>query len=356
MCFIVTLAIAAATCPILANAASNVPVFKHGFSEVENYPLYVSEAQGGIYGDETAIFPGSFGSLVCGGFLDFPDVTSKCYSRTMFRSRADSNWTYETDLPEPLTHMAVTALGNRMFFCGGFRGAHPGKSVDRCFYYNKGSKVWRSLPRLPGNRAGGGLVLLDSSNTTARLFYAGGVDRVDNSNKLLIDYGSAWEIEVPLDDGGGARNATWKQRADLPNPRNHMGAATAVCANGTRRHFYIGGQHREMEGNGNQASVSEYDPNSASWVERKPLPTALGHISASVVGYGCGVFVVGGVQNSEDGGDMSSAVWWYDATVNNWTKVGSLPLAAKTPVCDIRWSHMVCVTGGKTFMAWIGFV
>jgi hypothetical protein len=267
----------------------------------------------------------------------------------MFRDGNAGNWRFETAMPKPLTHMAVAVVGDEIFFCGGFNNAHPGESVSDFFSFNKITKSWTTHPNLPGDRAGGGLVLLGTNNGSATFLYAGGVDRPGRSNDNLVDYGSAWEITLSANG-----NEQWKDRAPMPNPRNHMGATTAVCANGRSRHFYVGGQHKEMEANGNQASMSEYDSRDGAWSERKPLPVGTGHISSSVVAYGCGLFVIGGVVDSGNGGQNSDAVWWYSVEEDDWIQIGSLPFGVKTPVCDIRWNNMVCAAGGQTFTAWLG--
>lgn len=314
-----------------------VPSFEKEFYEVNQYPLWIGEAQGALFGPDTSVFPGNFDMLVCGGFAKFPSVTKDCYARTMFRKGKASAWRKTASLPSPLTHMAVTSIGDTMYFCGGFNDAHPGESVSDCFSYNRVSDKWSTLPSLPGDRAGGGLVHLYGS----KLLFAGGVDRPTKSNKNLKDHGNTWELDLKDVKAG------WKGRAPIPNPRNHMGATTVIC-DGKRRHFFVGGQHKEDEAVANQASVSEYNAADGTWTKLAPIPKPTGHISSSVVAYGCGFLVIGGVYN---GLVKSSDVRWYDAKADVWHHLGHLPSAAKTPVCGLRWNNLICVVHKKVYIA-----
>jgi N-acetylneuraminic acid mutarotase len=315
-------------------AACASPAVKAGFSGAEGYPKQVGEAQGGAYG-----VPGNYELLVCGGFYNFPAVTKDCYARTFSRTGAESTWRYISQMPKPLTHCATTAIADTMYFCGGFNDAHPGESVSDCFSFNRVSGNWSTLPSLPGDRAGGGLVNLNGT----KLLYAGGVDRPERKNTGLVDYGSAWELDLADQESG------WAERASMPSPRNHMGSAAVECgADGGRRYFWVGGQQVENEPAGNQPTVNEYVLSKGAWEPRADMPTPTGHISSSVVGYGCGFFLVGGVHN---GGTESNEVWYYSAADDTWDQTVNLPQGAKTPVCGLRDNALVCAVGANTYKA-----
>jgi hypothetical protein len=132
-----------------------------------------------------------------------------------------------------------------------------------------------------------------------------------------------------------------------------MGAASAQCGKDVeKRHFVVGGQHAEFELTDNQATLSEYLSRPGRWVNRRPMPNPTGHISSSVLPYGCGILVLGGVRNGEK---LTSDIWWYSASEDDWHMIGELPVVAKTPICDIAWSTLICVVEKNVYTAQLGF-
>lgn len=338
-------------CLLLAQATADIFSYrKLDFIALQDYPLIVGEAQGGTLGP---VMPqkGNIrdtGSLfVCGGFHKFPRVTSNCYSLSYSTiiQKNTAKWKFETVLPTPLTHCATTTWGSRMYFCGGFRGQHPGPSVADCFFYDAADGKWTHIPSLPGNRSGGGLVHLNETH----LLYAGGVDRF---RKTLMgkpvngsrDYGDAWIFDL------NNRRPDWVAQAPIPNPRNHMGSVGLWCG-GKRRVFFVGGQKRENEFSGNQDSLHEFLVVGGVWKKRARLPRPGGHFISSLVEYGCGFLLHGGVYNQ---GIVSNKIWYYNALTDAWSLAGKFPVAAKSPVCGASSDgNLICSFGGKTFESWL---
>lgn len=285
-----------------------------------NYPKKVFEAQGTTLGDKI---------YVMGGFYKFPGTTMEVYRRSF--TTANAPWEKRSPMPQPLTHVAQAVSGTLFCGAGGYWDRHPGMSVSSVFCYEASTDAWMRLPNLPADRAGGGMVFHEHAGAR-ELIFAGGVDREFNSLRKHTDFGTTWRLDLNnLADGW--RNAG----ATMPNPRNHM-AGIATCG----RYFFVGGQHQEEEANGNQNTVSEFLPAENRWRNVAPMPIKLGHISASVMAYRCGVLVVAG---TTQGYKRSSAVFYYDAAKNFWKKVGDLPVACTTPVCGVNGQTVMCATG-----------
>lgn len=298
------------------------------WEKVANYPLWVSEAQG------TGVGWNSFGPqmVICGGFKDFPGVTKECYKRS-FTGPRNEQWKKIAPLPTGVTHIAQASYGNLLCGAGGFEGPHPSRSVVNVWCYNVKTDVWEALPDLPAPRAGGGMTFWKRGK---RLFliFAGGVNRPNNKLSGQVDHDDTWVLDM------GRKKAGWKdQKADMPDARNHM-AAVNVCG----RYFWVGGQHKEDERKGNRRSLSQYFPYQKKWVEKAPLPLkgGLGHISASVVPYKCGFFMIGGTTANIQKTDN---VFYYHAFSDKWSFVGKFPRSVATPVCGLKKGWLMCGTG-----------
>jgi len=298
-------------------------------TRLEDYPMKVFESGGTVIGSGTNKY-----LTVFTGFYDFPGVTPVVYQRKFTREPA--RWTRLKDVPPPTaTHYAQATDGSdTICFVGGYLGAHPGASGHEAFCFDRTTNSYRILPDLPEDRAGGGLVTVKKDGKRT-LVYAGGVDRLYNSFYKHIDYGTTWTLELDV------KGAKWELvEEEMPEPRNHM-AAISVCG----RHLFVGGQKKIDEHGGNLAVISEYIPHNRTWSKYppQPLPFPLGHVSASVMAYKCGIIIVGGITN---GKNYSDKVLHWDAETDKWSTIGRYPLRIATPVCGIVGNEVMCSTGG----------
>ncbi len=295
-----------------------------------NYPLKVFEAAGTVLGGEN----GKKYLVVFGGYFKFPGVTREVHQLDL--GNMNAKWERLADMPAKVTHVAQWTDGENTFCgVGGYDGDFPGTSGNSCFCFNRITNEFTRLPNLPGDRAGGGLVRI-MRNGKKVFVYAGGVDRTMPSFREHIDYGTTWTLEYETN------GAKWeKVKDDMPDPRNHM-AAVESCG----RYYFVGGQKKVDEQKGNSVTVSEFLVDSLTWKKQPPapLPIPLGHVSASVIAYRCGIIVVGGITN---GRKMSNAVFYYNSATNKWSQIASYPHKVATPVCGIVGDELVCATGGE---------
>lgn len=294
-----------------------------------NYPLHVFEAQGTVIGDATT----GLHLMVAGGFKGFPGVSEQVWTRPLVLKKAE--WVRRADMPVALTHMAQVAAGPVFYGAGGYLNSHPGASTHLVYSYDLRTDKWTRLPNIPGDRAGGGMVLR-RRNGFNELIFAGGVDRKYRSLKVHIDHSETWALNLNNLTGGWVN-----QNASIPDPRNHM-AAVDSCG----KFYWVGGQHKVNEKSGNRITVNRWLPRSREWTKNPPaqLPYGLGHVSASVLPYKCGLIVIGGMRQ---GVVTSNNVLHYDLKTNKWSLIGKYPHDAPTPICGLKGKLIMCATGGE---------
>jgi len=247
---------------------------------------------------------------------------------------------------------------------------------DECYVFDHQASAgnqWTALPNLPnGGRGGGGLVYIHEANS---LVYAGGATR---SGWVFSDKTEAWILDL------GNLNAGWSATTNIPFAANHLSAVTAKDGSGAWRTYFMGGQVEEKEGSSENKDLYEfvYNPNGADqWVKRADMPVTQDHASSSTKAYGCGFIIAGGTQNG--GGKVRYYAVLHTNTVDEflilhqsffkqtkdisyydpldgpngkWTKIGDLPSAINTPVCDFSLDingedWMYCETGNP----YVGF-
>jgi hypothetical protein len=111
--------------------------------------------------------------------------------------------------------------------------------------------------------------------------------------------------------------AGWVRRADLPDPRNHLGWAVI-----SGKIYAVGGQHLN-DSTQAQAELDRYDPATDSWARLAPLPVARSHVMDSTFVIGGRLVVAGGWTTSS----VSAAVTAYDPGSNTWQGWSDLPQA-----------------------------
>lgn len=293
-------------------------------------PLGLMEAQGLALNGKLYVF---------GGFYNEPlDATlqSKVYDP------ATNTWTSLAPLPEDVTHAGQATDGKFIYLVGGFVGKYPGTSTDKFWKYDVTNNLWSEGPLLPDKRGAGALVFLERA-----LHYFGGVMK-NADGAYEKDYGDHWVLQ--LDNP----NPTWKSAAPLPNPRNHMGGATAGG-----KIYAVGGQHLWDQLSGNQSSVHVYNPAIDTWKEVAPLPVPKGHVTANVLERNGRVIVISGIANGDGSrcpgcGEVVATIEEYDPATDTWTVLTPLPKPRQSPVSGIIGDQLIVAGGSVKATTWIG--
>jgi hypothetical protein len=291
------------------------------------YPIKNGEPQGLLIGDDLVIF---------GGFTNsFTIATNRTYARDL-TGAISSEWRRMDDMPLVLgiTHAATVAVGQKVYFCGGYQGPHPGPHVPYCFIYDHsklpGTGQWSDFPFLPnGGTAGAGMIYDSVRNM---LFYSGGGQRVIPNSVHPIDMSDTWKISLNDPSSG------WVASAPIPYQANHLSYVTHRDETGTERHFFLAGQKQEYEANGNLVDNYEFVAASETWIRRADIPFSRGHAAASTRAVGCGFIIGGGSTNSNSTARKRIAdISYYDIPSDTWTAgIGMLPHEGATPVVVIH--------------------
>ncbi len=205
---------------------------------------------------------------------------------------AADRWQRLADLPLPLHHLGMDALGGRIYVTGGYSG---GFSADYAatWAYDPASDRWTRLANMPGARAAHAMVALDG-----RLYVVGGVGAA--SSEL-------WVYDPAADSWASAP-------APLPTRREHL---AAVALDG--RLAVVAGRWRRA----NLSLIEIYDPARGTWTRARDMPTPRGGLVASVVAGR--VHVTGGEAFSPRQTFAQHEV--YDPATNSWSAEPDLPSA-----------------------------
>ena len=179
---------------------------------------------------------------------------------------ATDRWRERAPMPQPLDHLGVAVVNNKLYTFGGFIGAvHQGAS-DVALEYDPATDRWRRLTPMKGPRSAVGV-----AQVNGKIHVIGGRIR---DNDLLATH----EVYDPA-------SGKWSEAAPLPLARDHL----AVVAAGGKIHA-IGGRLSTPDEPTAQHDI--YDPATNTWSKGPPLPTPRSAMAAEL--YKGVILVVGG--------------------------------------------------------------
>ena len=118
----------------------------------------------------------------------------------------------------------------------------------------------------------------------------------------------------------------WKEVADIPTPREHLGGATDG-----RFVYAVGG--RELAADKNLATLERYDPAKDEWEELPGMPKPLGGLGAA---FAAGRVVAVGAETSNA---VLGTTLLYDVAREKWSSADSLPTARHGLSVGVGGSH-----------------
>lgn len=253
------------------------------------------EAQGAMLGGTLYVF---------GGFVDgWSRMSADAWACDLRGSTP--RWT-------PLPRMPLAAQGNThagnaadeasqtIYLAGGMamragrQGLDDVYTADDVLALHTPTATWKRLPPLPAPRFGGGLALLDGELHFASGGTVDGSRAGGRADAFTADHDQHWALSLADPTRG------WRARAAVPVRANHMAAATLGSYL-----YLLGGQSRGAEGCSNKDDVYRYSAATDAWERLPPMLRPRGHIASSVLPYGDGLLVVGGVHDRRDGGCAS---------------------------------------------------
>lgn len=297
------------------------------FAPIAPIPIGTTEAQSVALAGKLYVF---------GGF----DLTKPCCTptnRAYVYDPAANRWTALPAMPgHGVSHAGIATDGTRyIYYAGGYvadataTGQVYGTTAG--WRYDTVTGAYAALPALPAARAAGGLAYV-----SGRLYYFGG-----SNLARTLDEGTVWRLNL----GTGA--TTWRSRAPMPNPRNHLGWAVIKGAI-----YAVGGQHLTSSATP-QSELDRYDPGTNTWTKLAALPVARSHVMDTTFVLNGRLVVAAGYTSSAP----SAAVTAYTPSTNSWQALTSLPEARTSATAKAvgSGSYVYCCgsSGTSTSTGWL---
>jgi N-acetylneuraminic acid mutarotase len=265
-------------------------------------------------------------------FGGYVDTTFKPTPRGDVYDPVANTWTQVHDLPFGVSHMGTVALGDSIYFAGGYPATATNQtfSTTAVWRYDTTTNTFSNLPALPAARGGGAL-----ASAGRVLHFFGG------SDSARKDAAQHWQLDLDNLAAG------WVSRAPLPVATNHV---AGVVLNGLI--YAIGGQQNQDSAAIQRADVQVYDPATDKWTARAPLPLARSHITSSTLVRNGRIIVLGGLG---PGNTVISRVDSYDPATNAWSPLTNLPGGRLSGVSDVLADgRILFATGSMLKNTWIG--
>lgn len=202
-------------------------------------------------------------------------------------------WRTGPPLPEPRHHLAAAGINGTLFAAGGASSASDWSPRREVWRLDRDASGWESIAPLPEGRLGHRLLAVD--------------------DVLYLVGGNGGVAVLRLDPF--AEDDEWSEGADLPRPRDHLGAVVVAG-----EIWAIGGR----VGTDNVARVDIYDPESNQWRTGPPLPEPT---SAAAVGVVDGWIVVSGGEDPRLFGGIIDRHWRLRPGDVSWEPAPEAPLA-----------------------------
>jgi hypothetical protein len=229
-----------------------------------------------------------------------PQATETAPQATQAQTRepGDASWTAGPSAPMALTEVAATTHAGRIWVAGGLDAG--GVASDRVFVFDPATNTWQDGPRLPEAIHHAASVSDGESLWLVGGYAGNGFDAPTAAVRRLVDGAREWVDHAPLPEPRAAGAAAWDgsaivygggvepgsvasevfaQRDDgwdtigrLPNPREHLAAAS----DGAGRTLFLGGRVGGLDGN--LATVDLVEGGSVRTIG--DLPTARGGVAA----------------------------------------------------------------------------
>ena len=233
---------------------------------------------------------------------------------------ATDKWAKKKPMALASHHVSFTEHKGKIYAFGGFVLPQSGPAawvpIDNAWEYDPASDSWRALAPLPTKR--GSPVAVSAG---VRIYVIGGA--VTGKGQAAVHparpHGSVGVVE----EYDPATN-TWRERAPMPTPRNHMvgGAINGKIYVVSGR---VGGAFISS-GSSNVGVTEVYDPASDSWGQ--PLARMANPRSAGAGGvYGGRLYITGG--EYQEPGMMATfrSLEAYDPASNSWQTLQPMPVS-----------------------------
>lgn len=234
-------------------------------------------------------------------------------------------WQSAPRLPASRHHLGAAGIRGTLYVAGGGRSAADWSPRTEVWRLLPGATSWEAAPALPEGRLGHRLVAIGET-----LYVIGGVG---GASVLILDTGDP--------------DAHWLRGADMPQPRDHLGA---VVVDG--QIWAVGGRSEQ----GNHSRVDIYDPAEDRWHPGPELPEPT---SAAAVGLVGGWVVVYGGEDAGLFGGVIDRHWRLEPGEGRWEQAPAPPLAVHGAADGVAQGVLVIAGGASRHgllspLAWTG--
>jgi N-acetylneuraminic acid mutarotase len=225
-----------------------------------------------------------------GGFT--PNVTATVEA---FDPEAES-WGSVADFPVALHHANAAAVDGRLYVAGFYLGASFTNADGRVYEYDSELGSWSERGVMPAGT---------ERASSCVVAFAG---------KIYL-FGGARGGSVPDASAYDVATNTWQELPPLPEAREHC-VAGEIDGN-----LYIASGRSDGIG-GFERRTWVFDPISATYAARAPIPTPRGGAAGAVVGGQ--LYVFGGEGNTADPSGVFANVEAYDPTADSWQSLPAM--------------------------------
>jgi hypothetical protein len=281
---------------------------------------------------------------VIGGYRSAADVLNVVDVLDMKTGRWTACWPTPPQMAQ--SHVAVACDGRRfIYFVSGQLGNHCHPATDRAFALDTVTARFVELPPLPQPRYAATAQLWNG-----KLHVVGG-----SMPDRFTPAAEHWSLGV---HDGRAVESQWRAQPPIPSGGPHR--ASAVIDN---RLLVFGGQVGDwiaVAGDPDCRCTGEnireqylsvcfaLDKHLRSWTTLRPMPHAVSHTEQSSFVIGSSIYLLGGQCALDESNQMglTDVIQRYDARLDEWSIVGTLPYRVKTCVAG-HFDGAVCIVGGQ---------
>ncbi|MGE6629036.1 Kelch repeat-containing protein [Bacillus sp. NPDC077027] len=204
----------------------------------------------------------------------------------------EKGWVSQADLPEPRSHAATAAVGDKIYVIGGY--GQKSMATNTTFVYDSKKNEWSQNADMPINLAGSAVAVVKE-----KIYILGGNIKSSSSYE---DSSKVFIYDTKTD--------TWEQGIDAPT-KNFLGTAVAIDET-----IYLMTQQEKTSA----ARFFSYNTSSKKWVNKANQPANRRAATAAVVDGK--IYYIGGGTNSG-----SNSIYEYDPSKDSWVNKANLNYA-----------------------------